>query len=92
LIRRAAGPDDPYETFLTNANRPSDLPHLQITTVPPGTYRTACDRYFDACRDRVPAETVILTDGLVMRVLSEPTARFLHYWDGAAFQNILIAE
>lgn len=68
----------------------TSLPHFSIETAPPGMYHTACDLY-GGCPANVPVQVTLTHDGIFVREVDRANY-LLYYWDGAAFQNIIVAE
>jgi len=87
VVRRAAAPHEPDVIW---GGEPSSRPYFRISAAAPGRYTTACQVYDAGCGG-VPAEVALTHEAIIIDATAEP-ARYLYYWDGAAFQNIIINE
>lgn len=89
LVRRAAAPNAPANIWGGDI---ASFPFFDLSTAPPGTYRTMCHVYGEgACGTTVPEQVTLMHDGIIVHALEGP-AEFLYYWDGSTFQNIIISE
>lgn len=87
LVRRASAPDSPLAIWGGDI---ASFPYFEVSTAPAGTYRTMCHVY-DGCGSTVPAQVTLTHEGIIVHALEGP-AEYLYYWDGGAFQNIIISE
>lgn len=68
----------------------SSFERFSVSTAPAGTYSTACDLY-GGCPVDVPEQVTLTHDGVFVHEVDRAND-LLYYWDGAAFQNIIVAE
>jgi hypothetical protein len=87
VVHLAAAPETPAVIWSGDV---SSAPYFSASTTGPGTYRTMCHLY-DGCGSTVPPQVTLTHDAVVVHALEGP-ADFLYYWDGSAFQNIIVGE
>lgn len=87
IVTRAAAPDAPVTIWGGDI---ASYPYFNVSTAPPGTYRTVCELY-ESCGGSVPEQVTRTHDGIIVHALEGP-AQFYYYWDGGEFRDIIISE